>query len=515
MSAGWLELLAAATLKSTLWLALAGMASLLMWRRSASLRHLAWAGAIAGALALPLLQVALPEWPVPLGSGWAGAQRWRFSPARAIRLGAGRSGPAVVWEIRARRVQLLGEQRLLQGASPAVLSPTVAAGNRPAAGLWSPGRSDAGAARARVRAHRPPRAPRLAARARRAGRALAARRGSPRPRAQRLALRRAEESVTPLTWGVVRPVLILPEGCDAWSDERAFEVLVHEAGHVRRHDCLTQLLASAACVFYWFHPLVWLSARRMLTERERACDDFVLLAGARASDYANDLLDVARSLGAPWSTSQVTTAMARRSQISGRLLAVLDPHLDRAAVGRRAVLAARSSAHCSRCCRWRALTLESASAAVPLVAPGRAIAPERAVTPARASAERRARSTCRRPGASCACARTPTRRRWRGATLQALADFYTADAQVAAPLYPIAYGRQGVRGLLQHLVDMGLTAVELEGRELFPVGDLLCETGTARFTNASGGTVAANRFITLWKNEDGRWRIHREWASRY
>ena len=68
--------------------------------------------------------------------------------------------------------------------------------------------------------------------------------------------------------------------------------------------------------------------------------DLVLLAGARASDYANDLLLLARSFGAAWSTTQVTTAMARRSQIAGRLLAVLDPHLNRASVGRRSLLAA-------------------------------------------------------------------------------------------------------------------------------------------------------------------------------
>ena len=324
---------------------------------------------------------------------------------------------------------------------------------------------------------------------------------------RRLVLRRARESVTPLTWGVLRPLLILPDSCEAWSDERAFEVLVHEAGHVRRYDCLTQLLASAACVVYWFNPLVWLASRRMLTERERACDDFVLLAGARASDYANDLLDVARSLGAPWATSHVTTAMARRSQIAGRLLAVLDPDLDRTAAGRRALLAAAALA---------------ATMLLPLAS----------ATPDTGRTEGAHTEAVRQPGSSGAQPATPVvldlaaaAREIQSAEseyaaafarqdLDSLGGFYTADAQVAVPDFPIANGRQGVRSLLQHVIDAGVTGIAVETRGVYPVGVLLCEAGTVRFATASGAAVPAEQFMTLWKNEEGRWRMHREWASR-
>lgn len=521
MTTFWVALLLEATLKSTLCLALAGLVSLLLWRRSAAQRHLVWAAAIVAALLLPALQIALPEWRLPLGSRWprllvaSGQEQVALPPERAPADGtpgapslAGAapstgtgapSGAGMVSPV----AQHSAERRSWNETSVLLL-------------LWSLGATLALAPLALAFL----RIARIAQRARRLdaprwsalGDRIAEAQGLDR---RRLDLRRAGGPITPLTWGVFRPVVILPESCEAWSDAQAHEVLVHEAGHVRRHDCLTQLLASAACVLYWFNPLVWLAGRQMLTERERACDDQVLLAGARASDYANDLLNLARSFGAPWSTSHVTTAMARRSQIAGRLLAVLDPQLDRGAIGRRSVLVGAAISLVVLLPLASATPLASAAAAPAVAVEDREAAPG-ALLPAAAETEDRGT----RPFDLEAAARELRLRERAYAAalargdLNALADFYTEGAQVAAPSLPVAYGRRSVLGLLQRLVDAGVTGVDVETRELFPVGELVCKTGNVRFTDASGTSVGESRSMTLWKNEDGTWRIHRDWATR-
>jgi len=144
----------------------------------------------------------------------------------------------------------------------------------------------------------------------------------------------------PMTWGVRRPVILLPVNAVEWSDDRLRAVLAHELAHVKRNDVLTQLVARMACALYWFHPLIWIAARRLREERELACDDMVLAAGSRASDYAQQLLDFARTLRPARFTAATSVAMARRSHLAGRLVAVLDSGRSRADVTRRLVLSA-------------------------------------------------------------------------------------------------------------------------------------------------------------------------------
>lgn len=138
----------------------------------------------------------------------------------------------------------------------------------------------------------------------------------------------------PMTWGIVEPTLLVPANSEEWPDWKCRNILLHELAHVERRDCLTQLVAQIACTAYWFNPLVWVAAHRMRVERELACDDKVITSGSVASDYAANLLDVARSLRSPSFTSSTAIAMARPSQLSGRLLAVLDATRNRNGITR-------------------------------------------------------------------------------------------------------------------------------------------------------------------------------------
>src|SRR5262249_38949144 len=153
-----------------------------------------------------------------------------------------------------------------------------------------------------------------------------------------IGLLESKETEVPLATGILHPKVILPPDYSEWSEVRRSAVLHHEIAHIKRLDALTHTFAQAATVLYWFHPLVWLTVRAMRAEREHACDDQVLAAGTKASDYAHELLDIVSSLRQPALASAL--AMARRSQLEGRVLAVLDPGLRRGALSHRASLAA-------------------------------------------------------------------------------------------------------------------------------------------------------------------------------
>jgi TonB family protein len=144
--------------------------------------------------------------------------------------------------------------------------------------------------------------------------------------------------VVPFTFGLWPPRILLPADCMNWAPLRKRAVLLHELGHIKRRDLWSQLFAIFATALWWFQPLCWLNRWNLRRESERACDALVLDSGIRPSDYASELLDIARSFskGQRWSSAAALT-MARRGELEGRLYAILDPRRDAAA--RRPVLA--------------------------------------------------------------------------------------------------------------------------------------------------------------------------------
>jgi beta-lactamase regulating signal transducer with metallopeptidase domain len=141
-------------------------------------------------------------------------------------------------------------------------------------------------------------------------------------------LLRSRTHGVPLAFGTRRPSIVIPDIADQWTQDRRRAVLLHELAHVARRDCLTQSVAFGACALYWFHPALWWVAGRLRVERELACDDRVIAAGAPARDYAGHLLEIAYSLGGHGAPALAVT-MARPRQLEGRMLAALDDRRDR------------------------------------------------------------------------------------------------------------------------------------------------------------------------------------------
>ncbi|MGH9613104.1 MAG: M56 family metallopeptidase, partial [Bryobacteraceae bacterium] len=170
--------------------------------------------------------------------------------------------------------------------------------------------------------------------------ALITRRAAPGGSADTAHLKWSSEIPAPLTWGILRPVVLLPTASANWQADWLRFVKNHELAHVARKDWLSQMLAQGACALYWFHPLAWLAVARMRREAERACDDLVLTAGTDAIQYASCLLDVARAWSLDATLETGTLAMACPSGIEVRVRSILDISANRRPVKRASLIAA-------------------------------------------------------------------------------------------------------------------------------------------------------------------------------
>jgi uncharacterized protein (TIGR03435 family) len=116
-----------------------------------------------------------------------------------------------------------------------------------------------------------------------------------------LAVLSSPSTLEPGVVGIWRPVLLLPEGLvDRLTSTQLNALIAHEKCHIRCHDNLAAAIQMLVEAIFWFHPLVWWIERRMIDERERACDEAVLGAGSDPDEYAEGILTVCRfTLRAP------------------------------------------------------------------------------------------------------------------------------------------------------------------------------------------------------------------------
>ena len=297
-----ITLLLIAAVKATL---LVGVAILLLGmlrRRSASLRHAILLAAVVGTLALPILGATLPTLQSHrlTNSVIASNPELRRFTDNATRLVMARTYP------EENSLPHSNVRSSIERREAAILS------------LWLAGTTfvllrivyDVVAAhglrtRARLRGH--------------------LRSGVP--------LLESDEITTPVVVGVFRPAIMLPA-----SDTVLRPMIQHELAHIERHDCLTQLLVRIACAFYWFNPVVWHAAQRMALEREGACDDRALAAGADPIEYSEILIDAAR-VSAHGTLRMHASPLMHVPHLEERILRILDSSTRRGGISMAQIVA--------------------------------------------------------------------------------------------------------------------------------------------------------------------------------
>jgi len=337
-----------AAARASVILASTGLVAAALRRSSASARHLVWALGLTSALLVPALALAVPKLEVPIVR--LAAPAVSALPPEGGSYGEEHRGGRIESDLPPARVPgpvVSGFSRNSSVSAPASIWTRATSDLSPGAILFAIWALGAALVLGRmllglVAVQWMSRRTRLVT----DGPWLALARGLAAD--LRLVRVRFVESATasmPMAWGIFRPSVLMPADANAWPMHRLRVVLLHELAHVKRRDCLTHLVAQIVCAAYWFNPLAWIAARRLRSERERACDDLVLAAGTRGSDYADELLDIARVMHAqrfPAVLAGASLAMAHRSQLEGRLIAILDPSMPRRGLTRARAAAAAS-----------------------------------------------------------------------------------------------------------------------------------------------------------------------------
>lgn len=116
-----------------------------------------------------------------------------------------------------------------------------------------------------------------------------------------VSIRQSDRISSPLTFGVFRPVILMPKKTD-WENETVLHyVLEHEFVHIQRFDTVSKLLLIAAVCVHWFNPLVWVMYTLANRDLELSCDETVIRRFGRSTraSYARVLIYMEESRSTP------------------------------------------------------------------------------------------------------------------------------------------------------------------------------------------------------------------------
>jgi uncharacterized protein (TIGR02246 family) len=91
-----------------------------------------------------------------------------------------------------------------------------------------------------------------------------------------------------------------------------------------------------------------------------------------------------------------------------------------------------------------------------------------------------------------------------------IAAFYTEGGQILPPNAGVVEGREAIQAFWQGAMDMGIASVKLETIEAEGHGDTAIEVGKYKLYAPDGQKLDAGKFIVIWKQEDGGWKLHRD-----
>jgi beta-lactamase regulating signal transducer with metallopeptidase domain len=340
-----------ATIKATLLLLAAWLIAACLRRSPAAVRHRLWALALGGLIALPVLSSHVPGWGLPVLTSTSDVLEPAIptSPASSPALtpvqvdGVDRPTAGVASHPTGPSVNPPGRQAVAQSEGSARPATNVIHSKRIAAqhdharsALWTIGNVLLLVWIGGFVAAVMPMVLGLLAneRHRRSGHRVTDRDWDELLGAlqRQLGIRRIIELSTsqaraiPQTWGLARPVILLPDNAADWPEPTRRIVLLHELAHIQRFDAAIQVVGRLAAALYWFHPLAWFALHRLRTECEHACDDCVVRTGERPTDYARRLLELANALRHPRFAASV--AMARSNTLEQRLRVMFDASRD-------------------------------------------------------------------------------------------------------------------------------------------------------------------------------------------
>lgn len=151
--------------------------------------------------------------------------------------------------------------------------------------------------------------------------------------------------IEPGVVGLFRPVLLLPAGItERLSPAQLRAIVAHELCHVRRRDNLAAATHGLVEALFWFYPLIWWLGRRLMVERECACDEAVIAAGGDREAYAEGILQVCKHYLA-WPPA--CAAGVAGADLKRRIELIMTPRaIERLGATRKALLAAAAAAAC-------------------------------------------------------------------------------------------------------------------------------------------------------------------------